>query len=146
MKGQSPNENASGQAGLSVVGVQAKATRKNKVFRCGVQHTSRLRRELASQGLALGNTTGATQCQTLIRILQYLGNRGLNTPEAVACGFYRIATRIQELEAAGWLIASLRERLVGADGLAHNGMARYVLLGRDPGMQTPQMSLPLGDA
>lgn len=139
-------DNARGKAGKPITKLAGRVNGKNKVFRCGIQHTSRLRRELASQGLALRNTTGATQRQTLIRILQYLGDRGFNTPEAVACGFYRIATRIQELEDEGWLIASLRERLVGADGLAHNGMARYVLLGRGPEAQNPQMSLPLGDA
>lgn len=109
----------------------AASTRSTSPFRCGVQHISRLRRELKSQGLNLRNVAGVTQRQTLLLILQYLGPRGLNTLEAVGLGFYRIATRIQELEEAdGWLIASQRERLIGADGLLHSGIARYVLIGR----------------
>jgi hypothetical protein len=119
---------------------------KIKVFRCGVQHTSKLRRELQTQGLALRDTSGATQQKTLLRVLQYLGDRGINTPEGVACGFYRIATRIHELEDQGWLIESIRERMVGADGLAHNGIARYVLHGRSAGRIDPQGALDLGVA
>ncbi|MCE3606925.1 helix-turn-helix domain-containing protein [Massilia sp. P8910] len=103
---------------------------KKKDFFCGVKHISKLRRELHGAGLALRDTSGRTQCETLLRVLQYLGPRGINTPEGVGCGFYRIATRVQELEERGWLIASYRERIVGADGLAHRGIARYTLLGR----------------
>jgi hypothetical protein len=141
-----PNENASGQAGVSVAGGQAKATRKNKIFKCGVQHISKLRQELQKNGLALRDASGTTQIQTLIRVLQYLGDRGFNTPEAVGCGFYRIATRIQELEADGWLIASRRECLIGADGLVHSGIARYALLGRSSTVQVAQLSLALEEA
>jgi hypothetical protein len=118
---------------------------QNKIFRCGVQHISKLRRELQSQGLALRDTSGRTQCEMLLRVLQYVGDRGINTPEGVGCGFYRIATRIQELEDSGWIIASQRERLVGADGLAHVGIARYVLIGYG-GAVNPQGSLDLGEA
>lgn len=116
---------------------------QNKVFRRGVQHTARLRRELQSNGLALRDTTGRTQCETLLRVLQYLGDRGINTPEAVGMGFYRIATRIQELEASGWLIASRRESLLGADGLVHFGIARYVLICCRKDFVDPQGSLSL---
>jgi len=98
------------------------------------------------KGLALRDTTGRTQCETLLRVLQYLGDRGINTPEGVGCGFYRIATRVQELEASGWLIASRRESMVGADGLHHIGVARYSLIGERSGPQDPQFSLDLGVA
>lgn len=125
---------------------QGKATSKKaqtKVFRCGTNLISKLRRELQSVGLALRDTSGRTQCETLLRVLQYLGPRGINTPEGAGCGFYRIATRIQELEAAGWLIASNRERLVGADGLVHSGVARYCIMGRRTDFADPQGSLDL---
>ena len=138
-------QNASNKGGANVDRAGGlKTTRQKKVFRCGVNHIAKLRRELQANGLALGDTTGATQCQTLLRVLQYLGERGLNTPEGVGIGFYRIATRVQELEAEGWLIASRRERIVGADGLAHIGIARYVLRGRAGWMVNPQSSLDLG--
>lgn len=119
---------------------------KKKVFFCGVKHTSKLRRELHAAGLELTNASRCTQQQMLLRTLQYLGPRGLNTPEGVGLGFYRIATRIQELEAHGWHIASMRENLVGEDGLAHRGIARYVLLGRHADAISPQGSLDLGAA
>jgi hypothetical protein len=138
-------QNASRRGGAKVGRAGGpKTTRKNKIFRCGVQHISKLRRELEANGLALRDTTGRTQCQTLLRVLQYLGDRGLNTPEGVGCGFYRIATRVQELEAAGWVIASRREAIVGADGLPHIGIARYVLAGRRKNFVDPQGALDLG--
>lgn len=117
---------------------------KGKVFLCGVKHTSDLRRELQEKSLALSSSSGQSQRDTLLRILQYLGPRGLNTPEGVGLGFYRIATRIQELEERGWAIASLRETLVGADGYKHTGIARYVLKGRARRQENPQRSLDLG--
>jgi len=111
-----------------------------------VQHISKLRRELEGAGLGLQDTSGRTQCQTLLRVLRYLGDRGINTLEGVGCGFYRIATRIQELEAAGWLIASQRESVTGADGLTHVGIARYVLTGRRLDFVDPQGALDLEGA
>lgn len=128
---------------------KGKAAPKNKQKKhlfCGTEHISKLRRELESVGLGLLDTSGRTQCETLLRVLQYLGPRGINTPEGVGCGFYRIATRIQELEEQGWRIASNRERLIGADGLAHRGIARYVLLGLRADFIDPQGSLDLGSA
>ena len=139
----SRKRNASAKGGAQFTKLAGGVKGQNKVFRCGVQHTSKLRREIQGKGLALRDTTGRTQCETLLRVLQYRGDLGLNTPEGVGLGFYRIATRIQELEAIGWLIASHRERLVGADGLIHSGIARYVLLGR-VGKDDPQGSLDLG--
>lgn len=133
-------------AGVSVaVGREAKAASKQGAFRCGVKHISKLRRELQRNGLALRDTTGRTQCNTLLRVLQYLGARGINTPEGVGMGFYRIATRIQELEAEGWLIASQRESIIGADNMVHVGIARYVLLGRRSDIPEAQGRLDLGD-
>ena len=117
-----------------------------KVFRCGSHHISKLRDEIAGKWLNLRSTSGASQCDALIPIFQYLGSRGLNTPEAVGLGFYRIATRVQELEALGWRITVTRERMLGADGLVHIGVARYRLMGRLESYSDPQASLDLGAA
>lgn len=117
---------------------------KLKVFVCGVQHTSKLRNELTAAGLGLRDASGLTQCQTLLLVLQYLGTRGINTLEGVACGFLRIATRVQELEADGYIIHSIKERAIGADGLVHSGIARYIYQGRKP-FDDPQGSLDLGE-
>lgn len=117
-----------------------------KKFLCGVKHTADIRRELQGAGLGLRSTGGITQRAMLLRVLQYLGPRGINTPEAVGCGYYRVSMRIQELEADGWQIASLRENIVGADGLSHVGIARYILIGRQAESTTPQLDLGLGGA
>lgn len=137
-------QNASRKGGAQSTKLAGGVKGQSKVFRCGVQHISKLRRELQASGLALSDTSGNTQCKTLLRVLQYLGDRGINTPEGVGCGFYRIATRVQELEAAGWAISSYRERLLGADGLIHNGIARYRVVGRRADFVDPQSSLDLG--
>lgn len=88
------------------------------------------------QFYALDNFLGSAQSagvlnastQTLaICVLQYLGNvGGINMIEGVGCLFYWIATRMQKLEERGWLINSRRERVLGADDLAHERTARYV--------------------
>jgi hypothetical protein len=140
------NDSASGMGGAQFSKLAGGENGQNNVFRCGVQHISKLRRELQRNGLALRDTTGRTQCTTLLCVLQYLGDRGINTPEGVGCGFYRIATRVQELEADGWIIESHRENLIGADGLYHVGIARYVLRGKRADMQSPQLDLGLGAA
>lgn len=68
-------------------------------------------------GLFLRDTTGRSQRETLLGVLQYLGGHGLNTLEGVDLGFYRIATRVQELQEAGYSIDSCPERVEGPDGL-----------------------------
>lgn len=136
-------DNARGKAGKPITKRAGRVNGKNKAFRCGVKHTSNIRRELDDQGLALRSVTGASQRATLLRVFEYLGDRGLNTLEGVACGFYRIATRVQELEAEGWLIDSRRERVLGADGLVHDNVARYVLRGRKSDVPDPQGILDL---
>ena len=116
--------------------------KKKKAFRCGVRHTNKLRIELEKAGLGLLDASGKTQCQTLLRVLIYRGSKGLNTLEGAACGFLRIATRIQELEEEGYDIESNRESAISADGLLHHGIARYVLLDAEPKL-SPQGSLDL---
>lgn len=102
---------------------------QSKVLKCSNQYIARLRREVRRAGLFLRDTTGRTQRETLLSVLQYLGRRGLNTPEAVGLGFYRVATRVQELQDAGYLIDSHPERIEGPDGLVHCRIARYVFSG-----------------
>ena len=137
-------QNAPAGGGAKFRPVAAGTKRQRKVLKCSTHHISRLRRELQNQGLTLRDTSGKTQCETLLRVLQYVGDRGINTLEGMGLGFYRIATRIQELEALGWMIDSQRERVVGADGLSHVGVARYVLRGFLMTRVDPQGSLDLG--
>ena len=137
-------QNASGEAGAKFTKLAGGVNGQRKVLKCSTHHISRLRRELQIQGLTLRDTSGKTQCDTLLRVLQYVGDRGINTLEGMGLGFYRIATRIQELEALGWMIDSQRERVVGADGLSHVGVARYVLRGLLVTRIDPQGSLDLG--
>jgi hypothetical protein len=139
-------QNASGKGGASIVKLGGGDKGQNKVLRCGSHHISKLRKEIDAARLGLRGTSASTQCDTLIPIFQYLGNRGLNTPEAVGLGFYRIATRVQELEADGWHITVARERMLGADGLVHLGIARYRLTGRHANYFDPQARLDLGVA
>lgn len=125
---------------------QGKATsesKQKKPLSCGNNHISKLRRELQIVGLTLRDTSGRSQCEMLLRVLQYLGPRGINTPEGTGCGYMRLATRIHELEDAGWLIAVPKETIVGADGLTHSGIARYCLLGRRADYADPQGSFDL---
>lgn len=120
--------------------------KKHTPLKCGVKHIAARRRELEEQGLSLRGTSGKTQCETLVKVLEYFGQRGLNTLEAVGLGYYRIATRIQELEENGYVIASKREAVIGADGLYHVGIARYVMVGKREGGGDPQLCLALGAA
>lgn len=145
----SPKQHASGCGGVQVTKLAGGVTAIPKdAFLCDEKHISILRGELAEAGLALKDTSGQTQCDTLLRVLQHRGPKGVNTPEGVGLGYLRIATRVQELEERGWRIASYRERIIGADGLAHSGIARYCLLGRavDTAGNPAQSALDLGGA
>lgn len=141
-------QNASGRGGVQVTELAGGVTAIPKdAFNCSNEHITKLRNEIAAAGLALRDTSGQTQCETLLRVLQHRGGKGINTPEGVGLGYLRIATRIQELEERGWRIASYRERIIGADGLAHNGIARYCLLGRMvPSPLPAQSAFDLGAA
>ena len=138
-------QNASGKGGVKITKLAGNVKLQGNILRCDTQHISKLRRELAREGLALKNASGETQAHTLPKVLRYLGNRGINTKEAEGCGYYRIATRIQEMEERNYVIASKREAIIGADGLVHRGIARYVLL-RDNTEPDPQGELDLGGA
>lgn len=122
-------EKATVQGGSSnVAGVQAKATAQKKSFNCDDHHINNIVKEIQAANLQLRSTDGDTQLATLPKVLQYLGNRGLNTYEGVALGYLRIATRIRDLKDDGWQIGSLREDVVGPDGMWHKGVGRYFLL------------------
>lgn len=97
--------------------------------------SANIRRELQRAGLGLRNAHGVTQRAMLLRVLQYMGARGINTSEAEGCGYHRVATRIQELETEGWKIESRCEAIIGADGLTHVGIVRYVLRRRPAPIQ-----------
>lgn len=126
------NDNATGQGGVGIAGGQAKAMGQNKVLNCNAEHITRLVKELHDHGVGLRNSSGETQLSTLPKALAYLGDRGLNTYEGTGAGYARIATRIQDLEADGWIIESRRENVIGPDSLFHRGVARYILVGRLP--------------
>ncbi|MBC3806157.1 hypothetical protein H8K52_02210 [Undibacterium seohonense] len=138
-------QNASGKGGVKITKLAGNVKRQGNMLRCDTKHISNLRKELASKGLALLSANGESQARTLPKVLRYLGNRGINTKEAEGCGYYRIATRIQEMEASNYVITSNRETIIGADGLVHRGIARYVLL-RDNTEPNPQGELDLGGA
>lgn len=122
-------EKATVQGGpSSVAGVQAEATKQKKTLNCSDDHINNIVKEIQAANLQLRSTDGDTQLVTLPKVLQYLGNRGLNTYEGVALGYLRIATRIRDLKDDGWQIGCLREDVVGPDGMWHKGVGRYVLL------------------
>lgn len=125
------------QAGGPVVTGQ-----KKKALLCGANHISKFVCEIESVGLQLRSASGHTQLATLPKVLEYLGARGANTYELVALGFLRAATRIKDLEDR-YAIASLREDVIGPDGLLHKRVARYVLLGPRKDLVRPQGQLEL---
>ncbi|WP_395406353.1 helix-turn-helix domain-containing protein [Pseudoduganella sp. UC29_106] len=116
---------------------------QRKIFNCSNAHISRLRRKLKHAGLALSSSRTDTQIECLLKILQYLGESGLSTPEGTGIGFARLATRVFDLELKGWRIDTLREDVITADGLKHKGIARYVFRGRRLDMPDPQGNLDL---
>lgn len=123
-------QNASGKGGAKFTKLAGGVNGQSKIFECSANHISKVVRELQANGVGLQSTAGATQITMLRRALEFRGAKGLNTYEGTAAGYARLATRIQDLEADGWLIASQRENLIGPDGLYHGGVARYVLIGR----------------
>ncbi|NVD74536.1 hypothetical protein HUX88_29050 [Duganella sp. BJB1802] len=125
----SKKQNASDKGGARPTKLAGGVGGQIKVLKCSDQYISKLRREVRKAGLFLRDTTGRSQREALLNILQYLGGRGLNTPEAVGLGVYRVATRVHELQEAGYLITSHPERIEGPDGLVHCRIARYVFSG-----------------
>lgn len=136
-KNESPREE-----GLDVTELGGGVTQQNKILYCSHKHIRTILNELSRVGLALSGVNTLTQRTVLLKTLQYLGTRGLNTYEGTAAGYARLATRIQELEEE-WEIASLRETVIGPDGLLHPGVARYVLLGKRSDIVSRQGALDL---
>jgi len=119
-----------------------KMTGQEKAFVCGANHISKFVCEIESVGLQLRSASGITQLATLPKVLKHLGPRGANTYELVALGYLRAATRIKDLEDS-YVIVSLREDVVGPDGLLHKGVARYVLIGKRVSLSPAQAQLDL---
>jgi len=136
-------QNASQKGGAKFTKLAGGVNGQSEIFECSANHISKVVRELQANGVGLQGTSGATQIATLRRALKFRGARGLNTYEGTAAGYARLATRIQDLEADGWIIASYRENLIGPDGLYHAGIARYVLIGKRQNMQPAQSELGL---
>lgn len=135
-------QNASGPGGASITKLAGYVMGQN-LFDCSADHISKLCRELHLNGCGLCIAHAQTQVTTLLKALTHLGPRGLNTYEGTAAGYARLATRIQDLEDAGWLILSQRENLIGPDRLYHAGVARYILIGRRGDLTSPQGQLDL---
>ena len=141
-------KNATPKGGASHVGGggPAPTTKQKKTYICDAEHIKYFVNEIAWANLKLHSTSGDTQHATLPKVLEYLGPRGANTYELVALGYLRAATRIKDLEDQ-YEIISLRENVIGPDGLFHQGVARYFFGGRrnQPPAQ-PQGQLDLGAA
>jgi hypothetical protein len=142
----SRKRNASDKGGARPTKLAGGVGGQRKVFKCTNAHISRLRRTLQRAGLALSSTRTDTQIECLLKILQYLGESGLSTPEGTGIGFARLATRVFDLELRGWRIDTLREDVITADGLKHKRIARYIWRGPRAGAGDPQGSLDLGAA
>lgn len=140
-------KNATPKGSVSRVngGGQAPTTKQKKTYNCDADHIRYFVNEIQWAGLRLRSTSGDTQLATLPKVLEYLGSRGANTYELVALGFLRAATRIKDLEDQ-YQIASLREDVIGPDGLFHKGVARYVLIGKRKDLPPAQEQLELGVA
>ncbi|KIF80711.1 hypothetical protein [Noviherbaspirillum autotrophicum] len=136
------NNNARNEAGADVTELGGGVTQQRKILHCSYKHIKSILNELSRAGLALSGVNTLTQRAVLLKTLQYLGPRGLNTYEGTAAGYARLATRIQELE-EDWIIASQRETVIGPDGLVHPGIARYVLVGLRKDAINPQGALDL---
>lgn len=141
------NEKATGQGGFSkfAAGGQAGATRQKKTRYSRTNDINKVLREIRKASLQLRSTGTDTQSETLLKVLQYFGARGLSTYEGQAAGYLRIATRVMELKET-WHIVTLREDVIGPDGLLHKSVARYVLIGKRKELPPAQQSLDLGDA
>lgn len=121
------------------------ATEQKKTQWCDQQSINKKLEEIRLAGLRLRSTSGDTQLATLPKVLSYFGPSGLNTYEAVAAGYARVATRVKELKDV-YVIDSVREDVIGPDGMFHKGVARYILRGKRKDMQPIQQPLDLGAA
>lgn len=133
MKSDSAKANALG-AERAVIQAGGPAVQPKKVSQCSAENITNVCEELRAAGVSLRAADGRTQVETLCRALQHRGARGLNTYEGTAAGYLRLACRVRELKEK-WDIYTLREDVIGPDGLVHRGVARYVLFGRRQDLQ-----------
>lgn len=121
-----------------------RATKQKKTHYSDHHSINNVLAEIRAAGLRLSNTSGDTQIATLPKVLAHFGPRGLSTYEGVAAGYLRIATRVKELKET-WVINTLREDVIGPDGLFHKRVARYILIGKRKDVEA-QRVLDLGAA
>lgn len=133
MKNDSAKANALG-AERAVVQAGGPEVQPKKVSHCSAENITDVCEELRAAGVGLRAADGHTQLDTLRRALEFRGARGINTYEGTAAGYLRLATRVKELKEL-WDIYTLREDVIGPDGLVHRGVARYVLFGRRQDLQ-----------
>jgi hypothetical protein len=138
------NETASTAGGGSVdQGGGPEATKQQKKTQwCDQQSINKKMEEIRVAGLRLRSTSGDTQLATLPKVLAYFGTAGANTYELTAMGYCRAATRIKELKDV-YVIDSVREDVIGPDGMFHKNVARYILRGTRKDMEPIQQPLDL---
>jgi hypothetical protein len=80
------------------------------------------------------STTANLQRQVVLDLVKMRGGKGVNTLEArqPPLGIMSPAPRILELKAKGHHIVTIPTDIVTDDGVMHQGVARYVLLGLAP--------------
>ena len=138
-------QNASTKGGASIAKLGGGDKGQTKTLYCCVNHINKKLEEIRLAGLRLRSTSGDTQLATLPKVLAYFGPAGLNTYEGVAAGYARIATRVKELKNV-YVIDSVREDVIGPDGMFHKNVARYTLRGKRKDMQPEQQAFDLGAA
>ena len=138
-------QNASTEGGASIAKLGGGDKGQSKTLRCGSDHINKKLEEIRLAGLRLRSTSGDTQLATLPKVLAYFGAAGANTYELTAMGYCRAATRIKELKEI-YVIDSVRENVIGPDGMFHINVARYILKGKRKDMVPGQHPLDLGAA
>ncbi len=133
-------QNAPGKECVPITERAGRVIKDGKVL-CDVNHINSLTRELQVVGLWLRDASGASQCATLLLLLEYLGPRGLSTPEGHAIGYLRMASRCNDLRNAGHNVFAVRETVIGLDNIEHHGVCRYFLLAaaEDKGAVQPSL-------
>ena len=138
------NENAPSIGGdpVNQAGGPEKTKQQKKTEWCDQECINKKLEEIRLAGLRLRSTSGDTQLATLPKVLAYFGSVGANTYELTAMGYCRAATRIKVLKEI-YVIDSVRENVIGPDGMFHINVARYILRGKRKDMQPVQQPLDL---
>ena len=114
---------------------RGRGKRKSNAY-ATVQITSadlyKLNAEIDEADLALIDTSKVSQLRCLLKVLAYIGVRGLGTCEARALGYESPAPRMMELRAQGYIIFTTYENVIKDDGYCHPRMARYRLIANAP--------------